>query len=84
MADRELYDVVLTDLALPGMSGLQVAQHIRRTRPEVPIILVTGWTTEMSRAEQDAAGITEVLYKPFRIEQLTAIVRSVVSGQFRP
>jgi len=81
LAERETFDAVLTDLALPRLSGLEVARQISRLRPGVPIILVTGWATELRPEELAAAGITEVLYKPFRIDQLTSVVRSVVAGR---
>jgi len=81
LAEQETFDAVLTDLALPRLSGLEVARQISRLRPGVPIILVTGWATELKPEELAAAGITEVLYKPFRIDQLTSVVRSVVAGR---
>ena len=79
LAEREHFDVVLTDLALPRISGLEVARQIGRLHPGVPIILVTGWATELSQEELASAGIVEVLFKPFRIDQLTSVVRSVVA-----
>lgn len=81
LVERETFEAVLTDLALPGISGLEVARQISRRRPGLPIILVTGWSTETKGEELAEAGITEVLYKPFRIEQLTSVVRAVVAGR---
>ena len=81
MASEASFDIVLTDLAMPGMSGLEVARRIRQLHPHTPIVLVTGWEVNISRAELEAAGITEVLYKPFRIEQLTEIIQSAISPQ---
>ena len=72
------FDVILTDLAMPGMSGLEVARRIRRLHPQTPIILVTGWEAGIEQAQLDQAGIHEVIYKPFRIEQLTDVMRSVL------
>jgi CheY-like chemotaxis protein len=81
VASESSFDIVLTDLAMPDMSGLEVARRIRQLRPHTPIVLVTGWEVNISRAELEAAGITEVLYKPFRIEQLTEIIQSAISPQ---
>ena len=81
MASEASFDIVLTDLAMPGMSGLEVARRIRQLHPHTPIVLVTGWEVNISRAELEASGITEVLYKPFRIEQLTEIIQSSISPQ---
>ncbi len=79
LADRIEFDLVLTDLALPDISGFEVAQYIHGRHPNLPIVMVTGWSTRMTPEEQRAAGILEILYKPFRIEQLTALVQKVVN-----
>ncbi|MEW5795688.1 MAG: response regulator [Candidatus Zixiibacteriota bacterium] len=81
LAERQQFDAVLTDLALPKMSGLEVARQISRLRPGVPVILVTGWSTELNADQLAEAGISDVLYKPFRMEQLTSVVRAVVAGR---
>jgi CheY-like chemotaxis protein len=81
MAQDFTFDVVLTDMALPGISGLEVARRLRGLMPQLPIILVTGWSSDPIEADLRAAGIQEVLYKPFRIEQLTAVVQSVVASR---
>ncbi len=81
LASATAFDLVLTDLAMPGMSGLEVARRIQQVHPQTPIILVTGWEANVSRAELGASGITDILYKPFRIEQLTEIIQSVISSQ---
>jgi CheY-like chemotaxis protein len=73
------FDIVLTDLAMPDLTGLEVARQVRQIQPEIPIILVTGWEAGLDQTEVAAAGITEVLLKPFRIEQLTDIIRAVAA-----
>jgi len=70
------FSIILTDLAMPGMSGLEAAGEIRKVQPGVPVVLVTGWEVNIDPARLEAAGITSVLYKPFRIEQLTDIIKS--------
>ena len=77
LAAGTTFDVVLTDLAMPGMSGMEVARRIKRLHPRTPIVLVTGWEVDVDRTQLAASGISEVLYKPFRIEQLTDILKSV-------
>ncbi len=77
LALSEPFDIILTDLAMPGMSGLEMAREIRKRKPNLPIVLVTGWEVNLSPAQLEAAGITNVLYKPFRIEQLTDIIASL-------
>jgi len=81
LASESSFDIILTDLAMPGISGLEVARQIRQIHPHTPIVLVTGWEVNISRAEIEASGITDVLYKPFRIEQLTEIIHSAISAK---
>jgi CheY-like chemotaxis protein len=83
LVEQESFAAVLTDLALPGVSGLEVARQVSRQHPGTPVILVTGWSTPLRAEELAEAGVTEVVNKPFRIEQLTAVVRAVVSSRVR-
>jgi CheY-like chemotaxis protein len=80
-AEQNQYQVILIDLSMPGLSGLEAARRLRLLQPDTPLILVTGWTTEISRTELEASGVTEVLHKPFRIEQLTSVVQSVIRNR---
>jgi CheY-like chemotaxis protein len=82
-ASQGRFDVILTDLAMPDISGLDVARSVRKLHPDTPIVLVTGWEATLDPAQLEAAGISEVLYKPFRIEQLTDLVRAAASRQPR-
>ncbi len=83
MAENKSYDLILTDLAMPGISGIDVARKIRVHNPNLPIILITGWEVNLSEEELTLAGISKVLYKPFRIEQLIEIMQSYLKfGSF--
>jgi len=81
LAEENAYDIILTDLAMPDISGLEVARRIRVRDMQTPIILVTGWEANLEREQLRAVGIHEVLYKPFRIEQLTDIVKAAVGNR---
>ena len=81
LAATNTYDLVLTDLAMPEISGMEVARRIHFHDPEVPIILVTGWDANIEPDKLRAHGIREVLYKPFRIEQLTDLVQALALRQ---
>lgn len=80
LASESAFDVVFTDLAMPGMSGLEVARKIKALHADIPIILLTGWEASVDSDRLVESGITEVLYKPFRIEQLTDVIKSVVQS----
>jgi CheY-like chemotaxis protein len=74
--EEQSFDLVLADLSMPGMSGLEAARRIKTLRPRTPVVLVTGWQTSLTQAELQAAGVARVLSKPFRIEQLTEIIET--------
>jgi CheY-like chemotaxis protein len=78
-AAKEHFDLVLTDLSMPDISGLEVARRIHRQYPETPIVLITGWEAGFEPEQLQATGITQVLYKPFRIEQLADIIKTAAS-----
>jgi GAF domain-containing protein/CheY-like chemotaxis protein len=72
----EPFDLVMTDLAMPGMSGWQVAQAVKAARPHVPVVVVTGWGVELSQAELRAHGVDRVLGKPFEYDDVRDVVAS--------
>jgi CheY-like chemotaxis protein len=60
----EDYDVVYTDIRMPGMNGIEVAEHIKGRRPWLPVVIVTGYGTAENEARAKAAGVRTVLHKP--------------------
>jgi GAF domain-containing protein len=70
------FDLVMTDLAMPGMSGWQVAQAVKAARPQVPVVLVTGWGVEVQPGEMQTHGVDRVMTKPFRFEDVQEVVAS--------
>ncbi len=68
-------DLILTDLGMPGMDGLELAERIKATTPEVRIILITGWPIQRSPEALRRSGIERVITKPIsRTEILSAII----------
>jgi len=72
----EPFDVVFTDLAMPGLSGWQVARGVKSLAPTVPVFLVTGFGVELSAEEQRAHGVDLVLSKPLNIQSILAAAAS--------
>lgn len=70
LLERESFDVIFTDLGLPGMSGYEVAAAAQRIRPQVPVGLVTGWGATLDDEEARSRGISMVISKPFRFDQV--------------
>ncbi len=66
----EKYDVVFTDIKMPGMSGIEVAERIKATQPWLPVVIVTGYGTEENEARAEAAGVAGFLRKPLSPEMI--------------
>lgn len=74
--DHEISMVVL-DRMLPLLDGLQVAEELRRTRPRVPILMLTARAEEASKLAGFAAGVDDYLTKPFSMDELIARVKAL-------
>jgi len=83
--DREPYDVVLMDVQMPGMDGLEVTRRIRNAPGEQPhIIAVTAHALAGDRERCLAAGMNDYLSKPVRLEELQEVLASVTQRAERP
>jgi CheY-like chemotaxis protein len=60
----EQYDVVYTDIKMPGMDGIEVARRIKGDRPWLPVVIVTGYGSDENTERAKAAGVQTVLHKP--------------------
>ena len=67
------YDLLITDLKMPGIDGLTVIREARRYRPELPVIIITGFSTEASAIEAINLGVSGYLTKPFRVPRVLAV-----------
>jgi CheY-like chemotaxis protein/anti-sigma regulatory factor (Ser/Thr protein kinase) len=74
----ERFDAVFTDLAMPGVSGWQVAQAIRRRGARVPVFVVTGFGVELAPDDLTAHGVSAVYAKPLRIEDVAEALATAV------
>lgn len=72
------FDIVLLDIGMPGMNGYRVAEEMKRLRPHVPIVLVTGWGEEVDHQRVKAARVEEVLGKPFQPTELLETVERLL------
>lgn len=68
------FDLVITDLGMPGMSGLEFVREIRKIDSEIPIALVTGWGAQLDKADVIAKGVKTVLAKPFYLSEIKELL----------
>ncbi len=77
---REEYDVVYTDIKMPGMSGLEVARRIKASRPWLPVVIVTGYGTEANETEAKELGVNAFLRKPLSPEMIEGSLDDAMLG----
>jgi DNA-binding response OmpR family regulator len=70
------YDVVVSDLSMPRMDGLDLLQQVRRLRPDVPVVIVTAQVDERAYAMARELGTVRYLLKPTTMDQLARAVES--------
>ena len=77
-AKPDQFDLVITDMTMPNMSGLELASEILRLRPELPIILCTGFSESINQARAEAAGLKGFMLKPVSRDDLIRTARKVL------
>jgi DNA-binding NtrC family response regulator len=84
MLGKEPFDVVVTDLKLPGMSGLEFLQAVKRVNADLPVVLMTAFGTVESAVDAMKAGASDYVLKPFSLAELVLVIRKeLASHQLR-
>ena len=78
-ANPRKYDLVITDYTMPGMTGMALSEELLKIRPDIPIILCTGYSEVTTPEKVKAAGIRELIMKPVVREQLAHTINKVLS-----
>ena len=81
---RHVPDLVITDVRMPGLNGLDLARYLRQTYPETKVIVVTGYSTRDIEKTALALSVTALLKKPFGLDTLGEIVRKALSNSSQP
>jgi CheY-like chemotaxis protein len=76
--NEEKYDIVYSDIRMPGMSGLEVAEKIRARRPWTPVVIITGYGTDIAEERAKAAGVSKFLHKPLSPAMIEDSARDVL------
>ncbi len=78
------FDVVFTDLGMPGMSGWDVARQVKAVSPATPVGLITGWGATIENHELAAHQVDLIITKPFRFHQVLSMVAEAMELRTRP
>lgn len=74
------FDVVVTDLGMPGMSGCDFARQIKIIRPDIPVILTSGYLRPEDRQAAERAGVDRVVLKPTMVDDLGNMLHGLMAG----
>jgi excisionase family DNA binding protein len=72
------YDLLIADLRMPGIDGLSVIREAKRLKADIPVIVITGYSTESAAIEALNLGVTSYLTKPFRVPQVLAAAAKAI------
>jgi signal transduction histidine kinase/CheY-like chemotaxis protein len=81
LSTKQAYETVITDLGMPGIDGHQVARAIKAESPSTPVVMLTGWGTEMKENGETAPEVNALLGKPTRIPELNRVLQKLTSPQ---
>jgi CheY-like chemotaxis protein len=78
--DPNAFDLVITDQTMPRMSGMELARSLVKVRPDIPIILNTGFSEKVNGENVGRDGIRAFMMKPFTAGEISALIRKVLDG----
>ena len=78
-AEPNGFDLVVTDQTMPGMTGVRLAEEILRIRPDIPVILYTGYSQSIDEGRVKTLGIRELMLKPFGVRDMAEAIRRVLN-----
>jgi PAS domain S-box-containing protein len=81
VSGRLSFDLVVTDFNMPGMSGLDVARVILHARPEMPVVVVSGYITDVLREQAGSAGVRELISKAHEVDELRDVLQRLLQPQ---
>ncbi len=78
MFEKNMYDLVITDLGMPDMSGWEVSNAVKQKNPHVPVVVITGWGIDPDPDKMKDSEVDFIINKPFQIDQLEKIIKNLL------
>jgi DNA-binding response OmpR family regulator len=75
---RTPFDLLITDVRLPGISGFELVRRVRQVRPETPIIMITAYSSPQGKEEAEQLGVFRYFQKPLNTDALLAAVKTAL------
>ena len=80
LAERR-FDLMLTDIVMPGLDGVALAAHASKQDPAMPVLMMTGFASEGQRAQNANGPVERVISKPFSLKEICAAVEEALSAR---
>ncbi|RJQ50448.1 MAG: response regulator [Nitrospiraceae bacterium] len=77
---RNRYDVIITDIMMGNVDGMMILEYVKSNYPDIPVIIITGYGKKEIAEEAYRKGVHSFIIKPFRIDELKAVVKEALSG----
>ncbi len=77
---EQSFDVVFTDIKMPGMDGVELAERVKASQPWTPVVIITGYGTSENEARAKAAGVSEFVRKPLSPEMIEQSAEHALSA----
>ncbi len=74
------FDILITDIVMPGLDGIALSLKVARDRPNLPILMMTGYSAERQRAHNMEQLVCRVITKPFSLEQIGKAAEEVLAA----
>jgi len=74
------YDIVLTDIRMPDIGGLRVLRDVKRVKPSLPVVIITGYATVQLAVQATKLGASEIVEKPFEPEELLKAISNALGS----
>lgn len=75
---EEIYDLIITDLAMPNVDGMDVLDHVKEHAPETLVLMITAYATAESAVEAMKRGAYDYLMKPFKVDEIRLLIRNAL------
>lgn len=78
---KESFDLIITDIRMPGLTGLDILPGMKKLHPDIPVIIITGIGSEEVQRKALERGATVYLEKPLHIRELRTLIREIISSK---
>jgi DNA-binding NtrC family response regulator len=75
---NDIYDLVLLDLVMPGINGIELMKRIKKINPDIPIVILSGYSSKSSYSDVISNGAENLLLKPFTTAELKSVVSNII------